>query len=378
MIVSGNIGEGHQSVAHAVAESLEATWPGCRVEIVETFAAMGGGSGPFLRWLYRVAVGVTPALQQLWYQAVGRSGALRWFYGSVVGWWAARALAPHLAAGEPDAVLSTYPLATAGLGRLRRAGALAVPVTAVLCDVAPHAFWVYGGVDRYVVVDDDGARRMLDLAPDCPVTVVGPMVRRVFRGPSAATREQWGLPAEAFVVLVSAGSLALDAMAQAVTAALGADERCVVVALCGRDTRTRRRLERLARTAPRLRVLGWVDDPSGVTALADVVVNNAGGVTAQEALACGRPLVMFRPLAGHGRDSAGVLAGAGVAERCEDAAALTRALRSLARDPAASASARQRAAEYAGRHDLDELARDMAVRSRRPRPVAFWRVNAGG
>ncbi|WP_169510941.1 MGDG synthase family glycosyltransferase [Actinomycetospora chiangmaiensis] len=361
MIVSGNIGEGHQSAAHAVAESLESVWPGCRIEIVESFAAVGVGSGPILRWLYRVAVGSTPGLQQLWYRAVSRCSAVRWFYGRVVGGWVARALAPRIAAGDPDAVLSTYPLATAGLARLRRAGTLTVPVTAVLCDVAPHAFWVYDGVDHYVVVDDEGAERMLDLAPDQPVTVVGPLVRRAFRTTPAASREQWDLPADAFVVLVSAGSMALGGLTEAVTAALASDERCIVVALCGRDHRTRLRLERLARSAPRLRVLGWVDEPAALTAVADVVVNNSGGVTAQEALACGRPLVMFRPLAGHGRDSAAVLARSGVAECCASPRCLTRVLRSLARDPAVSAAAQSRATRYAARHDLDELARTLAV-----------------
>ena len=39
-------------------------------------------------------------------------------------------------------------------------------------------------------------------------------------------------------------------------------------------------------------VLGWVEDTAGLTAAADVGVNNAGGVTAQEALARGRALPM--------------------------------------------------------------------------------------
>ena len=148
-----------------------------------------------------------------------------------------------------------------------------------------------------------------------------------------------------------------------VTAALAADQRCVVVALCGRNDRARRRLEGLARTAPRLRVLGWVEDTAGLTAAVDVVVNNAGGVTAQEALARGRALVMFRPLAGHGRDSALALARAGVAERCRNHRELTHLLRAYARDPARLDAAQRRAARYAGRHGLDDLA---ATLPRRP------------
>lgn len=362
MIVSGDIGEGHQAAARAIGEALESAWPGCQVEIVETFTAMKGGSGPFLRWLYAVAVGFTPGLQQLWYQAVARSGVVRLFYRTVIGGWAARALTPHIAAADPQAIISTYPLATAGLARLRRAGALDVPVTAVLCDVAPHAFWVYEGADCYAVVDDAGRARMRHLAPATPVAVVGPVVRRAFRTSSAANRPRSEVPPEALVVLISAGFMALGGMSAAVVAALAADERCTVLALCGRNERARARLERLARTIPRLRVLGWVEDTAALTAAADVVVNNSGGVTAQEALACGRALVMFQPLAGHGRDCAAILARAGVAEYCADRDGLTRVLRAFARNPAALIDAQRRAARYAGRHDLDELARDITMR----------------
>ena len=377
VIVSGDIGEGHQSAARAVAESLEESWPGCGVEIIETFVSMGGGSGPVLRWLYAIAVGVTPWLQQLWYESVARCGVVRWFYSRVLGGWAARALAARIAAIAPDAIVSTYPLASAGLGRLRRAGVLQVPVTAVLCDVAPHAFWIYGGVDRYAVVDDEGRERMRHLAPAAAVSVVGPVVRRAFRTPPTAVRARWGLPPDAMVVVISAGSLALGGVSVAVGAALAADERCVVVVLCGRDERTRARLERLARRTRRLRVLGWVEDTAGLTAVADVVVNNAGGVTAQEALACGRALVMFRPIPGHGRDSAAALARAGVATCCSDPEELTSVLGSFARDPGALAQAQRRAALYAAGHDLDELAGEVAMWPS-PEPAGLVSVPAAG
>ena len=313
---------------------------------------------------------MVPWLQQLWYEVVARSGTVRWFYSRVLGGWAARALAARMAASAPDAIVSTYPLASAGLGRLRRTGVLEVPVTAVLCDVAPHAFWIYSGVDRYAIVDDDGRERMGHLAPAAAVSVVGPVVRLAFRTPPTAVRARWGLPPDAMVVVISAGSLALGAVSVAVGAALAADERCVVVVLCGRDERTRARLERLARRTRRLRVLGWVGDPAGLTAVADVV-NNAGGVTAQEALACGRALVMFRPIPGHGRDSAAALARAGVATCCADwDERLTRVLRAFAHDPAALAQAQRRAALFAAGHDLDERrprGRDVAVaRTSRP------------
>jgi len=57
-------------------------------------------------------------------------------------------------------------------------------------------------------------------------------------------------------------------------------------------------------------VLGWTDDmPSWMTA-ADIVIGNAGDATGLEAMACGRPVVMFDPIARHGRANAELMASA--------------------------------------------------------------------
>jgi processive 1,2-diacylglycerol beta-glucosyltransferase len=81
------------------------------------------------------------------------------------------------------------------------------------------------------------------------------------------------------------------------------------VTLCGTDAVLRRRLSRRRAGV----ALGWTDDVAAVMAAADVLVDNAGGVTRAEALASGLPVVLFRPLPGHGRINAETLDAAGVA-----------------------------------------------------------------
>jgi UDP-N-acetylglucosamine:LPS N-acetylglucosamine transferase len=76
-------------------------------------------------------------------------------------------------------------------------------------------------------------------------------------------------------------------------------------------------------------VLGWTDDMPALMAAADVLVQNAGGLTCMEAFAAGLPVVSFRPIAGHGRENALHMERAGVAplarDRAELAAVLDRA-----------------------------------------------------
>ena len=379
LIVSGDIGQGHEAVARAVHTTVTRDRPDCDVRVAEAFARMGHGSGPVFRWLFEFAVQWTPLLQEAWYAAVTRSRLVRWFYREVMGAWVARALAADLAGEPTDVVVSTHQLATAGLAWLRRRGRLDARIVAAICDFAPHAYWTYPGVDEYLVLDDLAREPTRAMDPGAAVTVRSPLVGAPF-GPvgddeARAARRALDLPDDALVVVVTAGSLGLGGVAGAVRAALAADPRCHVVALCGRDDRARTRLRALrARTGAgtRLRVPGWVDDVPTLLAAADVVVNNSGGATAQEALACGRTLVIYQPLPGHGRDSAGLLEAAGLARTCRRPRALTRLLRRWVADPAALSAAHVRAARWSERHARVDLAAVLglpAAASVEPTPV---------
>ena len=106
------------------------------------------------------------------------------------------------------------------------------------------------------------------------------------------------------------------------------------VVICGRNDRLAARLRALGHPEARLRIVGWTDDMATWTRTADIVVTNAGGVTALEAMATGRPLVMYRPIAAHGEANAGLLAAAGIADTCTDPQQLISAVRALARGDA--------------------------------------------
>jgi UDP-N-acetylglucosamine:LPS N-acetylglucosamine transferase len=108
-------------------------------------------------------------------------------------------------------------------------------------------------------------------------------------------------------------------------AAILASGRFRVATVCGSDHRLRRRLER---QGPDI-VLGWTDRMPELMAAADVVVENAGGLTSLEAFAAGVPVVTFRPIPGHGRDNVKGMVAAGVTTAPADEAELLAALDGL-------------------------------------------------
>ncbi len=359
LIVSADIGEGHNATARAVEERARQLWPGCGIRRIDTLERMGRGVGPGFRWIYQVNVDTTPWLYDFFYRSLWR---YHWFAASscrVVGLWSGIRLAPVIEEYRPDLVVSTYPLGTGGLDWIRRRGGLDVPVAAIISDFAPHPFWVYSEVDLHYVASEPSLRAMYRARPDARGAVGAPPVVAAFHPTAAAekiaARQHFDLPADRLIALVSCGSLGFGSVERAVEAGLAAGPDLCIVVACGRNEALRARLSARARLLEpsRLVTLGWTSEMPALTAAADVVVTNAGGATALEAVACGRAVLMFEPIAGHGKANAELMAQAGLATVCGGPAELTDALRGLAARPARLAGARQRALTHIDALDFD-------------------------
>jgi hypothetical protein len=83
--------------------------------------------------------------------------------------------------------------------------------------------------------------------------------------------------------------------------------------VCGHNERLQRRLTKRGIG----RVVGWTDEMAVLMSAADVLVENAGGLTCMEAFAASLPVVSYRSIAGHGRGNARDMEAAGVAARAE-------------------------------------------------------------
>ncbi len=329
LIVSADIGGGHDATGRALEERVHGLWPGSRVGWVDTLDAMGPGVGPTFRRTYVTNVGSTPWLYEFFWSSLWRhrwfADASKWFTGS----WAGRRLAPVIETFDPDLILSTYPLGSAGLAWLRRHRGLGVPVGAWVSDFAPHPFWVYSQLDLGVVVHPAALPVAAAAAPGAALGVCAPPVLARFRpGDRADAARSCGLDPDRKAVVVACGSYSLGSVEEAVAPLVEIGDAVQVVAVCGRNEQLADRLARLDAPPGRLVVRTWVDDMPTLLRAADLLVTNAGGATALEAWATGTPVVMYRPIAAHGVANAALMNAAGLAETARDPAALAAVVRS--------------------------------------------------
>jgi UDP-N-acetylglucosamine:LPS N-acetylglucosamine transferase len=337
---------------------MRTLWPAARVRELES---VGRGRDRLLSTSYAVTMRLAPALYGLGYDALVRRPGLARFFKRLSGARVAATLAPLLAAERPDLVVSTHPMVSGGLARLRRRGALPGRAVAVVTDAAVHPFWVWPELDETWTLLPGSRDQAVAIAPAADVRVAAPAVAPAFhpRDRSAA-RAAAGLPADRFVVLVTGGSLGFGGLERVVDAVLGAGERVQAVVLCGRNERLRSRLRARGLPVDRLLARGWTDRVPELVAAADLVLTTAGGMIASEALAGGRPVLFATPVPGHGRAGAALTAAAGLAVVCPTPADVTAAVRRL-QEPGASAGLVERAGAFADR-DLDDELRELAAR----------------
>ncbi|WP_228973003.1 galactosyldiacylglycerol synthase [Streptomyces sp. DH12] len=367
LVLSASMGAGHDAVATELARRLRAR--GHDVHLHDVLALLPPGAGPALRGFYRTAVRRTPALYTAIYRVFLASPGPRpdgvrtvpRADTSPLAISAERPLATLVERLRPDVVVSTFHLAAQVTGRMRERGALRIPSAVYVTDFAVHRGWLHPGNDLYLCVSDGAAAAARDGAGSRTLAP-GPVVPPAFHSGSppdtGTTADPAGLPYPAHcdrptpdrlghpprpdrpVVLLSAGAWGVGSDLPRTAGALARHGLRPVV-LCGRDERLRRRTARV----PGAVALGWTDDLPGLMSSARLLVDNAAGQTAVQALAAGLPVVGYRPIPGHGADGVRHMAAEGVTTTAADLPSLLAAADLLV--PDGPARDRQRALGHA-------------------------------
>ncbi len=367
LIISADIGEGHDLPARAVAREFRDEDPDAVVSIVNGLPAMGWfvtkllreNSAFMFRWLpwlfdiqYRLYMGFRPArvFSMKMLTLLGRRGLLR-----------------LIKAHNPDVIVSTYPGVTAVLGELRRSGRLKVPCYSSITDLAGMQFWSHPGIDLHFVTHPETMEEVESIAGPGSVRWAKPPTSAAFLAARSRSdaRRALGLPGdETKVIAVSGGGWGVGDLLGATRAALQVPG-AIVLCLCGRNDKLRAQVSRELANEASLRVMGFTDRMGDVLAASDALVHSSAGLTVLEAIIRGCPVISYGFGYGHVRVSNEALVRFGLAQVAAEVSDIGPALdRALAHRPEPDG-------RFARRPSTASL---ILSDERRVRPLPAWRV----
>jgi UDP-glucose 4-epimerase len=366
LVLTADIGEGHDLPARVIKADLGEEVPGAEVEIANGLEAMGriisavvrGGSRFTFRWM--------PWLFDAQYWLITKFAPTRWLAHHLNYALGAPGLLKLIEKHDPDVVISTYPGVTAVLGMLRENRRLLIPVQSAITDLAGLRYWAHPGVDLHFVTHPESIEEVEKLAGPGSVEWTRPPISRDFLMPRTRTdaREALGVPAHSRLVLVSGGGWGIGDLEGAIDVCLAGDD-AMVACITGRNEVARERLEQRFAGNERVRILGFTVQMSDWMAAADAMVHSTAGLTVLEAHIRGCPVVSYGFSAGHLRANNAAFERFGLAEVARSEHELGSVLRHLSRErrPPDSSFA-----------SLPSIAsRALTVRPRvRPQPV--WRL----
>jgi diacylglycerol O-acyltransferase len=362
LILSAEMGEGHNAAAAAITTAIAEVWPGCAVERFDTLELRGLPFARAASWGYGFQMRSVPLSYEVFYDWLCNYDRFADASKAVIGSFFGRRLEGFVADRRPDLVISTYPFASAALDWLRRHRGFDVPTVTYIPALHVHPLWAYAGIDQTYVMYDTAHLHARTAGFEERMLIGAPPVQPQFGTVSKAdARRRLGLDDAGFVVLVTGGAWGLGGIDHAVEALVDAPSPVQLLAVCGKNAALASDLRALGRPRDRLVVFDYVDNMHELMAAADVIVTNGAGVTVLEALRTPRPTIAFNPLAGHGKASTDEMIRRDLALRADDVPALVDAVGRLSGDPVLYARMERAGREWVEGRDLRESVRQMTV-----------------
>src|SRR5580765_7889751 len=241
---------------------------------------------------------------------------------------------------QPEMIVCTHFLPAEIVSWLKAKSRIASRQAIVVTDFDVHAMWLVHHYEQYFVAIDE-ARVYLEVLgiPADKITVSGIPIDPVFavRKDKQEMRRRHGLAPDRTTILLSAGGFGVGSMEPLIAALLHLQTSSQIVAVCGRNSELKERLEKMAAriTADSqviMKPFGYTREMDELMAASDLVLGKPGGLTTCEALAKGLVFVIVNPIPGQEERNSDHLLEAGVGIRCNNLPTLTYKLDRLLSD----------------------------------------------
>jgi len=221
-----------------------------------------------------------------------------------------------------DCVVCTQAFPCGMVADYKKSFGLDIPIVGVLTDYAPHSYWIYYNVDKYIVPSEMTAKKLINNGIEVSrIAQFGiPIDPRFGEAPNRdAIRKKLSFDKDTPVILIMGGTQGLGPIGDLVRILDRSPLKAHIVVATGTNKKLFNWLNRKARGFRKdVRILGYAENIDELMEVSTMVVTKPGGITMAEALAKGLPMLILNPLPGQEAMNTRFLLTEGVAVKVEE------------------------------------------------------------
>ncbi len=301
LILTLSFGSGHVRASQAIAKELKRKAPSAEVRVVDVLEDCRAWFRAVYVWPYWIMVRHLPRLWERLFERrlreVQRHTASAWLFRR-----GCRSAFEIIESIQPTSIVCVE-VAAAEIAAIAHDDHITdASVINVITDHEAEPAWISERVQTYAVASDRVREQLVNWgAPSQSIEVTGIPVDESFNTEPKTKSDDSSTPR----VLLMGGGMGPTRMDRVAARLCESEVPMQIIAVAGRDVRTRRKLLRLNVKPPvSLHVVGWTDEIAALMKTATVIVTKPGGVTISEAALCGLPAVFFDSIPGPERRNA--------------------------------------------------------------------------
>ncbi|RKD27062.1 hypothetical protein BEP19_00365 [Ammoniphilus oxalaticus] len=343
-------GTGHYQAAKNVAKGIAAVYPHAQIEVDQSLTHVN----PFLeRMTSKLYMGTIQHAAKLWGWAYQREREWSLLTKQALRKYIARKLQPYLEERGPDVVVSTHAFCLGGLAELKKKTSKPFRLGVALTDYSVNPFWIHSEIDHYFVGAMELKSRLIDQygVSEKNIFVTGIPIDPCYsqRLDPIQARVKLNLQGDLPLCLVMGGGLGLVPFIEILKGLAEMDQKVKVCVITGTNTKAKEQLERwLEKTSyPHpVYVKEYVSNMDEWMSAADLLIGKPGGLTVSEALACGLPLLIYKPIPGQEERNSQFLMDSQLALRVKSQAELPQLVDRFLADQQGARLLKQQIAKY--------------------------------
>lgn len=366
LIISAPIGSGHVKAGQAVGAALQSIDASNEVLYANVFTFFPAFIGNTILKSYLKILSLFPQAYGMAY-GWGNNSRAALLGRQIISRLLAKQMLLYINTVRPDVIVATHATPAGLIAELLRQGKLQIPGIAVITDFVVHRLWVYPELTHYCVANETLREDLrafgvpLEQSSACGIPVD---MKFAANKSKASIALQCGLDPSLPIVMFMGGGDGLLPLDKLVIEIDKLNLSFQMLAVCGKNQSLFARLSCFTGMQHQLHVYDFIDNVAELMAASDLLITKPGGMTSAEALCCGLPLVLYRPIPGQEEANANRLLQLGCAVQANSLEALVETVSALLLDSAKRdelSQAAHRAAKANASYATAQIIRQLAI-----------------